>query len=69
MSELKNSIDETLFKDYFLTSFLIPYEKTGIYNYLKDNYEVVSNEFTDRGILVKAYVHKKEINHYHEYIL
>lgn len=66
---LKNSIDETLFKDYFLTSFLIPYEKTGIYNYLKDNYEVVSNEFTDRGILVKAYVHKKEINHYHEYIL
>ena len=66
--ELTKKVDEELFKNYSLVTFLIPYDKTAIYTNIKSHYEVISDEFTNEGILVKAYVDEKVIKAYHEYL-
>ncbi|AIS52288.1 GTPase HflX [Thermoanaerobacter kivui] len=59
LDKLLEVIEEEIFKDAEIVNFLLPYDKTKEYNYLKEKTKVVEEKFSEKGIIIKAEVQKE----------
>ena len=50
IEDLINEISKQLFKNYKTVKMTIPYASSTIYNYLKENADVITEDFRDYGI-------------------
>ncbi len=65
---LENMMIETLFKDYELIELYIPYEDGQIYSEIKQYYEIITENYLDKGIYISFYVDNKKKYKYQKYI-
>ncbi len=69
LDELLALIKKKLFGDKLIADMLIPYDKGAIYSKLCEKAKVISSEYTDKGISVKAEISHADAGRYKEYIL
>jgi len=67
--ELVTKIDETLYGKTYLDSLLIPYSDGSVVSMLKDNYEVLSLNYTEEGAEVKVKLNEMMHNKLKKYIV
>ena len=65
--ELIQKIDETLYSEIYLDTFLFPYDKGNLLNIILETSEVLSTEYLNEGTKVTAKVSKKLHNMLEEY--
>ena len=65
--ELCSKIDETLFSELYLDTFLIPYDFGNLLSLIIETSEVLSTEYLNEGTLITAKVSKKLHNMLNEY--
>ena len=65
--ELCSKIDETLFSELYLDTFLIPYDLGNLLSLIIETSEVLSTEYLNEGTLITAKVSKKLHNMLNEY--
>lgn len=66
--ELEDMVVQVLFKDYEVIEMIIPYDDGGVYQRLKQKYEVFKEEYLDNGIYISLFIDKREKYLYDKYI-
>jgi GTP-binding protein HflX len=56
---LLEAIEREIFKDVEVVNFLLPYDKTKEYNYLKEKTKIIEENYNEDGIMIKAEVQKE----------
>lgn len=69
LRDLANKIDETLFDEIYLDTFLIPYDKGSIVNLLTETSEIISIEYLNEGTKITANVSLKHHQMLSEYLI
>lgn len=69
LRELVSKIDETLFDEIYLDTFLIPFDKGNYISLIQETSEVISTEYLNEGTLIKAKVSKQIHNMLKEYMI
>ena len=67
LRDLITKIDETLFSEVYLDTFLIPYDKGSYISMILETSEVISTEYINEGTLITAKVSKKLHNMLEQY--
>ncbi|MEQ6359129.1 GTPase HflX [Thermoanaerobacter thermohydrosulfuricus] len=57
--KLLQAIEREIFKDVEVVNFLLPYDKTKEYNYLKEKTKIIGENYSEKGIMIKAEVQKE----------
>jgi len=57
--KLLQAIEREIFKDVEVVNFLLPYDKTKEYNYLKEKTKIIGENYSEKGIIIKAEVQKE----------
>jgi GTP-binding protein HflX len=57
--KLLQAIEREIFKDVEVVDFLLPYDKTKEYNYLKEKTKIIGENYSEKGIIIKAEVQKE----------
>lgn len=68
LDQLEDMIVETLFKDYEMIELYIPYDHGEIYSQIHQKYELLKEEYLDKGIYISFYINVKDKHKYKEYI-
>lgn len=68
INELEDMMVQVLFKDYEVIEMIIPYDDGGVYQRLKQKYEVFKEEYLDNGIYISLFIDKREKSLYEKYI-
>ncbi len=68
INELEDMVVQVLFKDYEVIEMIIPYDDGGVYQRLKQKYEVFKEEYLDNGIYISLFIDKREKSLYEMYI-
>lgn len=68
INELEDMVVQALFKDYEVIEMIIPYDDGGVYQRLKQKYEVFKEEYLDNGIYISLFIDKREKSLYEMYI-
>lgn len=68
INELEDMVVQALFKDYEVIEMIIPYDDGGVYQRLKQKYEVFKEEYLDNGIYISLFIDKREKSLYEKYI-
>ncbi len=68
INELEDMVVQVLFKDYEVIEMIIPYDDGGVYQRLKQKYEVFKEEYLDNGIYISLFIDKREKSLYEKYI-
>lgn len=66
---LMDRIDSFLYKDLHLVRMLLPFDKGSIYNYLQENANIKTTEYTNEGISVLVELPDSLYHKYSDYIL
>ena len=66
-SELVDYIQNTLFKDLVINTYLLPFDRGDIYNTMKEKGEVYETTYLPEGILVKVRLSNHLASLYKEY--
>ena len=69
MDVLIDKIDRLLYHDIHFVNLLVPFAEGQIYSFLKDHGYVISTEFTEQGIALKAELTDELYRRYADYIL
>ena len=69
IDELVRNIYGVLYEDFMLYHLKLPFNKAGLIDYLKTNYEVLSLEYQEDGILVRVSLPEHEKNKFAQYLL
>ncbi|MFV9567688.1 GTPase HflX [Thermoanaerobacter mathranii] len=56
---LLEAIEREIFKDVEVVNFLLPYDKTKEYNYLKEKTKIIEENYNEDGIMIKTEVQKE----------
>lgn len=65
---LAKTINNLLFTNCVNTTLLIPFEKAAIFDFIKNNEDVLNIEFLENGIKVTANIQEKDLYKYNDYI-
>lgn len=68
INELEDMVVQVLFKDYEVIEMIIPYDDGGVYQRLKQKYEVFKEEYLDNSIYISLFIDKREKSLYEKYI-
>lgn len=68
LDSLEDKMREILFKDDELIELLIPYENGEIYSYIQQTYELIKEEYLEKGIYLSFFVDIKEKHKYTKYM-
>lgn len=66
--KLAQAINNILFSNCINTNILIPFEKSAIFDFIKNNEDIINIEFLDSGILINANILEKDLYKYQDYI-
>ncbi len=66
---LVSNIYYHLYNDNVIKELLIPFDKGQIFNYLKNNNNVILTKFLDNGIYLKTSLTSSEVNRFKKYII
>jgi len=66
--KLAQAINNILFSNCTNTNILIPFEKSAIFDFIKNNEDIINIEFLDSGILINANILEKDLYKYQDYI-
>ena len=67
--DLLEFIQKTIFKDYIINTYLLPYHKGDIYNVMKEKGDVMSTEYLENGIKVTAKLSNHLTSLFKDYII
>ncbi|ABY94656.1 MULTISPECIES: GTPase HflX [Thermoanaerobacter] len=69
LDKLLQAIEKEIFKDVEIVNFLLPYDKTKEYNYLKEKTKVIEESYDEKGIIIKAEVQKETKERFKDFII
>ena len=69
MNELVKLVDETLFNKMHHVKMVLPFDKGGIYGYLRENAHIKSTDYQGDGIHIDVELSDYQLKLYHEYVI
>ncbi|HHW56094.1 MAG TPA: GTPase HflX [Clostridia bacterium] len=69
LEDLLQAIEKEIFKEAEIVNFLLPYDKTKEYTYLKERTKIVREDYSEKGMIIKAEVQKEIKERFKDFII